>query len=194
MFTGETMQRWLDIAWGILVGAILAGVAVWLALPPRGKAIALQPPPPTPTPAPLWVDVEGAVAHPGVYALPQGSRVRDAIQAAGGTTPQALPEALNLAARLQDGMRVYVPFRGTPTPVAQIPTTVPLSTGERININTASAETLETLPHIGPTLAQRIVAYRTQHGPFQSVDDLLAVKGIGPNVLDDIRDLITVGP
>ncbi len=188
------MQRWLDIALGILVGAILAWIAVWLALPPRGKTITLQPPPPTSTPAPLWVDVEGAVTRPGVYALPQGSRVRDAIQAAGGTTREALPEALNLAARLQDGMRVYVPFRGTPTPVMQISTTIPLSTGERININTASAETLETLPHIGPTLAQRIVAYRAQHGPFQSIDDLVAVKGIGPNLLDDIRDLITVGP
>ncbi len=192
------MQRWMDLALGILLGVALAGLAVWVAMPPRGTPIALSPPPPTPTPAPLWVDVEGAVVHPGVYALPAGSRVRDALQAAGGTTPQALTTALNLAARLEDGMRVYVPSQndtlGT-TPVT--PTVAPLVTHgntPRININTATLEELETLPHIGPVLAQRIIDYRTTYGPFQSVDELTAVKGIGPSLLDDIRDLITTGP
>ncbi len=191
------MKRWLDVGFGILLGALLSGVALWVALPPRGAPVALQPPPPTPTPQPLLVDVAGAVQQPGVYALPRGSRVRDAIAAAGGFAPSALTVAVNQAAPLQDGMRVYVPFAGTPTPRVATPTTVPLETaasgGARININTATAEELETLPRIGPTLAQRIVDYRTEHGPFQTVDDLVQVKGIGAALLETLRPYVTVG-
>ena len=191
------MKRWLDMALGVLMGVLLAGVAMWIALPPRGYPVALAPPPSTPTRAPLMIDVEGAVVNPGVYALPQGSRVRDAVAAAGGFVSNALPEAVNQAARLQDGVRVYVPFRGTPAPAVSVPTTVPLdkaiSPAERVNVNTATAKELETLPRIGPTLAQRIVDYRTEHGPFRQVDDLVKVKGIGSALLEIVRPYVTVG-
>jgi len=185
------------MALGVLVGVFLAGAAIWIALPRRGVPVALQMPPPTPTRSPVVVDVEGAVMHPGVYTLPQGSRVRDAVAAAGGFAPGALPAAVNQAARLQDGVRVYVPFVGTSTPAVTIPTTVPLdkavSPAERVNINTASVEELEALPRIGPALAQRIVDYRAEHGPFQRVDDLVQVKGIGSALLEILRPYVTVG-
>ena len=191
------MRRWLDVALGVLAGVMLAGIALWVALPPRGEPIMLQPPPPTPTPQPLMVDVEGAVQHPGVYALQRGSRVRDAIRMAGGFRADAMPEAVNQAAMLTDGMWIYVPFVGTPTPHVLTPTPAPLGTmvpqQALININTATAEELEALPHIGPTLAQRIIDYRTEHGPFQSVDDLIKVKGIGATLLETLRPLVTVG-
>ena len=189
-------QHWADIALGIVLGSLLASLAFWLALPPRGEPIVLEPPPPTPTPAPLRVYVVGAVRRPGVFALPRGSRVEDAVAAAGGFTAAALRDAVNLAAPLQDGLRVYVPSRLTPTPHVLTPTAAPLSTAvapeERIDLNTASAEALERLPRIGPALAQRIIAYREAHGPFQKVDDLLAVKGIGPTLLETIRPYVTV--
>ena len=191
------MKRWVDIALGILVGVVLSGVAVAVAAPPRGKPVTLLPPPPTPTLQPLMVDVEGAVRHPGVYALHPGSRVRDAIMAAGGFRADAAQEIVNQAARLTDGMWIYVPFKGTPTPRAVTPTPAPLGTmvspGALVNINTATAEDLEALPRIGPALAQRIIAYRKAHGPFQKVDDLVAVKGIGPALLETLRPYITVG-
>ncbi len=193
------MSRWVDEAIGVLVGVLLAGVALWIASPPRGEPITLLPPPPTPTQAPLVVDVVGAVRHPGVYTLPRGSRVRDAVAAAGGFLPAAVPEAVNLAAMLQDGVRIFVPAAHTPTPVVQVPTVVPLTTAgpedavSRININTATAEELEALPRIGPTLAQRIIAYREAHGPFRKVDDLLNVKGIGPTLLETLRPHVTTG-
>ncbi len=191
------MKRWIDLALGILVGVVLSGIAVAVAAPPRGKPVTLLPPPPTPTPAPLVVDVAGAVQRPGVYALPQGSRVRDAIQAAGGFRSDAAAEVVNQAAMVTDGLWIYVPFRHTPTPYAVTPTPAPLGTAvsaaARVNINTASVAQLETLPHIGPALAQRIVDYRTAHGPFRTVDDLVAVKGIGATLLGMLRPYITVG-
>ena len=191
------MKRWLDVALGILAGVVLAGIALWVALPPRGEPITLLPPPPTPTRQPLVVDVEGAVQNPGVYALPPGSRVRDAIQVAGGFRMEAVPEVVNQAAMLTDGMWIYVPFAGTPTPHAATPTPAPMGTmvpqQSLVNINTATAEELEALPRIGPALAQRIIEYRTEHGPFQRVDDLINVKGIGATLLEKIRPLVTVG-
>ena len=193
------MPRWADVALGVLAGALLVGVALWVAAPPRGEPIVLLPPPPTSTPTSLVVDVVGAVRRPGVYTLPHGSRVRDAIAAAGGFLPSAVAEAINLAAFLEDGMRIFVPAAQMPTSVVRTPTVVPLTTATssnalpRINVNTATAEELEALPRIGPALAQRIIAYRQAHGPFQKVDDLLAVKGIGPALLETIRPYVTTG-
>ncbi len=191
------MKRWIDLALGVLVGVVLSGVAVAVAAPPRGKPVTLLPPPPTSTPAPLVVDVAGAVQHPGVYALPRGSRVRDAIVAAGGFRADAAQEIVNQAARLTDGLWIYVPFRDTPTPYRATPTPAPLGTiispEARVNLNTATAAELEALPRIGPALAQRIIDYRREHGAFQTVDDLLAVKGIGPALLATLRPYVTVG-
>ncbi len=173
--------------WGFLFGLVcglLAAGLLWLAArPPRGEPIALEPPP---TPAPLVVYVGGEVLHPGLYTLPPGSRVYHALQAAGGLTGAADPLSVNPAARLSDGQQVWVRARST---------TASASTGdERLNINLADQAALERLPGIGPATAQKIIAYREQHGAFRTLEDLLQVPGIGPATLDRIRDLITVGP
>ncbi|MGZ4114500.1 MAG: helix-hairpin-helix domain-containing protein [Actinomycetota bacterium] len=145
----------------------------------------------TPSAAPLIVDVAGAVRKPGVYQFQEGDRVVDAIQAAGGPTGKASLEALNLAAPLTDGVQILVPGAapaGAPPP----PGAVGSGPATLININTASATELEALPGIGEVIAQRIVDYRTQNGPFTSVDGLLDVSGIGDAILGDIHDLVTV--
>lgn len=136
------------------------------------------------------VSIQGAVASPGVYRLPPGSINEEGLRAAGGPLPAADLSRVNLAAVLNDGQELKVPFR-TPTPAAVVST----QTGEPavdglLNINTASAAELDTLPGIGPVLAQRIVSYREQYGFFQTVEDLLHVKGIGASLLGKIRDQI----
>ncbi len=153
----------------------------------------------------LAVHVSGSVQSAGVYQLPAGSRVVDAIQKAGGVKPNADLDALNLAEPLTDGQKIYVPRKGEVPP-----STVVASTGRTasapsgtlassapaprfpININRASVDELETLPGIGRVLAERIVEYRQRNGGFQSVDELLEVRGIGPKKLEDIRPLATV--
>jgi competence protein ComEA len=145
----------------------------------------------TPSAAPLIVDVAGAVRKPGVYQFQEGDRVVDAIEAAGGPTAKASLDALNLAAPLTDGVQILVPVTapaGAPPP----PGAVGSGPATLININTASATELEALPGIGEVIAQRIVDYRTENGPFASVDGLLDVSGIGDAILGDIHDLVTV--
>jgi competence protein ComEA len=139
----------------------------------------------------LLVDVAGWVRRPGVYEFTSGSRVIDAIQAAGGARPGAHLEALNLAAPLVDGTQILVVRQGAETaaPVGGTGGAVP---GALVNVNTASATELETLPGVGEVLAQAIIDHRTQNGPFTSVDQLLDVSGIGDATLEDIRELVTV--
>jgi competence protein ComEA len=145
------------------------------------------------TPVPVVVDVAGEVRKPGVYEFAEGDRIVDAIQAAGGATAKADLQALNLAAPVQDGVQVLVPAK---VPAGGGAPTAPGATGSMpgalININTASATELETLPGIGEVISQAIVDYRTQNGPFASVDDLESVSGIGPSILEDVRDLVTI--
>lgn len=154
---------------------------------------------PTTTPAPMTVYVSGEVRKPGVYTLPVGSRIVDAISAAGGVTVKADGAALNQAQVVQDGMQIHIPARGTaspPPPISQTvaatqPASVPTVPG-LININTADATLLETLPGIGPTLAADIIAYRTQNGPFTTLEELMNVPGIGEGRYADLEGLITV--
>jgi competence protein ComEA len=187
------MKEWWKIAFGVLCGLLGAGLILLVARQPRGEAIRLLPPP---TPAPLIVHVDGAVAQPGVYTLEAGSRVQDAIQVAGGLKPEANTASLNLAATLQDGSRVLVPT--LPPPVTPDvsggapPSRFSASPSNPVNINTASQAELESLPAIGPSLAQKIIAYRQANGPFQSIEEIMEVSGIGQKTFDLIKDLITI--
>jgi len=192
------MKNWWVAAFGILGGLLGAGIILLTVSKPRGEAITLRPPP---TPASILIHVAGAVAHPGVYSLPVNSRVQDAVDVAGGLLPEANPEALNLAAFLQDGQQVLIPEIGKSPPAATPTSTVaarpktitPYPTLAKIDINTATPEELERLPGIGPVLSRRIVAYRNAYGLFKSIDDILKIYGIKSETFELIKDLITVG-
>jgi competence protein ComEA len=131
------------------------------------------------------VDVTGAVARPGVYRLPAGARVTDAVQRAGGASPGAQLEAINLAARLADGQQVVVPKRGP----AGAPLGAVGAAGEEgpISLGTATVEQLDTIDGIGPVTAQDIIEFRDQHGGLSSVDQLDQVSGIGPATMESLR-------
>jgi competence protein ComEA len=143
--------------------------------------------------APIIVDVTGWVHDPGVYEFVTGDRVIDAVQRAGGAKPGADLSILNLAAPLTDGTQVVVSKEGAAGAVgATGSSTGGTTAGALININTATATEFETLSGIGEVLAAAIVDYRTENGPFTSVDELEDVSGIGPSTLDEIRDQVTV--
>jgi competence protein ComEA len=140
------------------------------------------------------VAAAGAVVSPGLYKLSAGSRVADVLNAAGGPTPDADVDQLNLAMKVSDGDRVYVPRKGeTPPPAAGV---VGGATGSAadapVNLNTATLEQLDGLPGVGPATAQAILDYRKQHGRFRSVQDLLQVGGIGPSKLEKLRQRVKV--
>lgn len=152
----------------------------------------------------VTVHVTGAVGNPSVQRLPAGSRVADAVAAAGGASPEADTQSLNLARVLNDGEQVRVPKVGESPPAAPAgaegsQTGAGPGAGAapgggpagKVNVNTAEASALETLPGIGPTLAKRIIAYRNEHGPFATVEDLTDVPGIGPAVLEGLRQEAT---
>lgn len=207
----------------IVVGVIAALVAGWywwhaqpreqpLAAPSPARPVAAspQPAPGTPAVAPMAsggnptgaspsattvvVDVAGKVRHPGVVHLPPGSRVIDAIHAAGGAKPGAPLTSLNLARVLVDGEQIVVGTSAAPTPgaVPQPGTSPGASSGTTVSLNTATEDQLEALPGIGPALAKRILDYRTQHGGFRSVDELQDVSGIGPKRFADLKSQVTL--
>jgi competence protein ComEA len=139
---------------------------------------------------PIVVHVVGAVRRPGVYRLPAGSRTRDAVRRAGGGSRRADLGSVNLATRLADGEQVRVPQRAPPVagaarPAASAPPAI-------VHLNSASAEQLDALDGIGPSLAQRIVAYREAHGGFGSIDELDEVSGIGPVRLESLRSRLAL--
>ena len=134
----------------------------------------------------LYVHVVGAVRRPGLYRLPNGSRVADAVSRAGGATSRAQLELLNLAARVADGEQVVVPRRGAS---AVVPASGAAPTGP-VHLNTATLEQLDELPGVGPVTAQKILDYRREHGAFGSADELDAVPGIGPARLAELRELV----
>jgi competence protein ComEA len=138
------------------------------------------------------VDVAGAVRRPGLYHLPQGSRIADAIARAGGITRRADSALVNLAAPLADGEQVLVPSSipgAAADAAAAAPTGAPSPTAP-VDLNTATAEQLDALPGIGPVTAQKIVDFRAEHGSFHSVDDLDAIPGIGLARIDNLRGLV----
>jgi competence protein ComEA len=130
------------------------------------------------------VDVTGAVRRPGVYRLPAGARVIDALKRAGGADRGAAVEAINRAARLADGQQVVVPERG---PGGAAPTAAASSEEGPISLGSATVEQLDTIDGIGPVTAEKIVEYRDQHGGLASVDQLDDVSGIGPATMESLR-------
>jgi competence protein ComEA len=184
----------------LLVGALgvaaLGGAGLWYVRSlPQPVAITAEPRPApsvAATPTLLIVHVAGWVKAPGVYELPDGSRVIDALDAAGGARRDADLSALNLAAPLTDGQQVLVSQLAAAVEAPGSTTEAAAPATALVNINTASAEDLETLPGIGEVLAATIVQYRDEHGPFTSVDQLVDVSGIGEVTLEELRDLVTV--
>ena len=151
----------------------------------------------------IVVHVSGAVANPGVVSVPSGARVADAVAAAGGVDRSADVTAINLAAPLADGDQVVVPQAagsggGGPaiagTPSVGVGGSSAEGTGDKVALNLAGPADLETLPGVGPVLASRIIAHRQANGPFQAVEDLLDVPGIGEATLAGFRDLVVVVP
>jgi competence protein ComEA len=134
------------------------------------------------------IHVIGQVHRPGIVELDEGARVVDALDASGGITAEADVEALNLARILTDGEQIYVPAVGED--ITLRPTSHTGSQTGPISLSRADQATLETLPGVGPALAERIIAFREKHGPFQAVSDLLAVSGIGPAILERLSDLV----
>jgi competence protein ComEA len=181
----------------VAVLLLAGGVALHAARGAAGDPVVL-PTPDAPGPSSgspvhvstVVVDVVGEVVAPGVVRLPTGSRVADAVAAAGGATADAQLDAINLARVLVDGEQIVVPRPGEPAPQVSSGGTPGSPSGSAlVDLNTADAATLDTLPGVGPVIAQRIVDARAKH-PFSSVDELADVPGIGPALLAKLRPLV----
>jgi len=208
----RTIPAFLTLIAGGLAGAAL----VWFLAVPRGEAVqplaVTAPQTQLATPAPttsgaggvaaagtqgvVVIDVQGAVRRPGVVELDAGSRVVDALAAAGGVTRAAVTTSLNLAQVLTDGIQVVVPNKhsnpASPAVGGSSAAGTGSASGGLVNLNSATLEQLDSLPGIGPVLAQRILDYRTQHGPFSSINQLTDVSGIGDATFADLEPLVTV--
>jgi competence protein ComEA len=186
----QNMKSILYMASGILMGLFVA-VLVWVvARNPSGEAVTLRP---VPTERPVIVHITGAVPRPGVYALPQGARVQDAISAAGGFLAEAEKTQVNLARLVEDGEKLDILYIEGASPIIPTPgATIIAATTDLIDLNIASQAELESLPGIGPTTALKIIEYREQNGPFLATEDIINVSGIGPGTYERIKDLITV--
>jgi len=147
---------------------------------------------PSPGGATVIVDVAGWVRDPGVFEFPAGSRVIDAVKRAGGAKSSADLASLNLAAVLVDGSQILVPKAGAPAGASATGASPGAAGAGLVNVNTASESELETLTGVGPVLAAAILQYRTDHGPFTSVEQLEDVSGIGPATLEALRPQVTV--
>jgi competence protein ComEA len=175
-----------------LGGRFLVGAIAKPGEPAGQPALALdatsvtEPPPPE-----VVVHVVGAVRRPGLYQLPEGSRTDDAIRRAGGAGPRADLSLVNLAAPVADGQQILVPTRTKPGATPAVADAAPAPSGP-VHLNTATLEQLDELPGVGPVTAEKILAYREEHGAFQSIDELDAVPGIGPARLEELRQLVAL--
>ena len=142
----------------------------------------------------ITVDVKGAVKSPGIYDLPVGSRVNDAVQKAGGLTEQADSKSLNLAQKVSDEALVYVPTKGEESASQQAGSGAPSSTSKdkKVNLNKASLEELKQVKGLGGKRAQDIIDHREANGKFKSVDELKKVSGIGAKTIEKLKDYVTV--
>jgi competence protein ComEA len=193
---GEWLEKYRgNLFFAVMVLAISGVILVRVRRPePQpielSTATPLPSPEATPTVCPLRVYVSGAVHQPDVYTLPPDSIVKDAILAAGGATDDADLDRINLALAIADGQHVYVPHLGEESPPVE-PPSAQTAPGGKVNINTADLKTLESLPGIGPVMAQRILDYRQAHGLFAKIEDVMEVSGIGPSTFENMRELIT---
>lgn len=184
---------------GLIIAAIVAAVVAVFAL---FRAFDERSAPPividdAAVTLPVVVDVRGAVVAPGVYELAPEARMQDALTAAGGLSESADLSTINRARRLRDGEVVIVaalPADGTPASGAAMAEITEATGGQKINLNTATVSELVALPGIGDVTAQRIVDFRDEHGPFRAVDDLALVQGISARTIEQLRDLVTIGP
>ncbi len=188
----EPPARNVIIAFVLLAIAIVGGGALLLVTRPQPVQITINPPEPTATPeptvtpGPITVYVTGAVQQPQTtLSLPAGSRVEDAVDAAGGLLDEADLDRVNLAQILRDGDQVHVPSQVSEPVVLATPNTTGV-----VLINSATAEELENLPGVGPALAASIVEYRERNGPYASLEDLDEVSGIGPALLEGFEGLV----
>lgn len=173
--------------------AVTVGIGIWRGQSAPVEHVTETPnatEPPAAVASETYVHVSGAVREPGLYMVGADARVIDAVSAAGGLADDADQSAINLARAVTDGEQLVVPVEGE-SPAAP-PSGGSGSAPGLVSVNTADATALEELPGIGPALAARIIEWRDTQGPFASVDDLLAVSGIGPKVLESLRDLVTV--
>ena len=200
---GRRRDAWLVVA--LAAAAVVVGVLMW----GRAPAARVATPATAASPAPaapgagasptgasvVLVHVAGAVRRPGLYELPAGARLADAIEAAGGARAGAQLDALNLAEALADGQKVEVLGRGTAAaavaPAPGVPGPTP-SSAPLVDLNTADQVALETIPGIGPVTATAILEYREQVGWFTAVEQLLEVSGIGPATLESMRPYVTL--
>jgi competence protein ComEA len=189
------VSKWWDLLIGILIGLLCAGLILLVSRPKPGASILLRPPP---TDAPYVINIDGGVQYPGVYSLPPQSRIIDAVETAGGFSENAQAGAINLAAPLEDGSHIFVPFRadlsgskddemGTSYGLSEAGEIIPL-----ININQAPLDVLTNLPGIGPVTAEKIIVYREEH-PFSKIEEIQKVPGIGPATYEKIKEYLTVG-
>lgn len=207
-WNGRQLMQWLTSG---LLGASLALGGMTLAKQTQPAPLVIQPPAatatplPTATPGPVQVYVSGEVLTPAVYTLPPEAIVQDAIELAGGFTAQAEPDVVNLALSLQEGMHIYVPSTAEVEAIDMLVVSAePVSSGSDtpsspaeaadglININQASQAELETLPGIGPSTAQKIIAFREDNGLFTTIEGIMEVAGIGPAKFEGVKDFITV--
>lgn len=179
----SSMKRWVSFTAGVLLGIMIGGVICLVASPKLNSSISYISPTTT---TKIVISITGSVRNPGVFTLNYGSRINDAIEAAGGLSENANVDGVSLAQVLEDEENIFIPSTSN-----DIPSSISNSQG-KINLNTASLEELISLPGIGQEKAQAVIDFRNQHGNFTSIQDLLFVPGFGQGILDSIKNLIVV--
>lgn len=187
------MKPWQHILLGILLGLLFAGLILLFVLPQRGTPIPLvtitanpavrQ----TPEIGQIKVEITGAVKRPGVYDFPKGTHLVEAVELAGGAAEGADFSKMNLALVLKDGQKINIPNLTSQNEISD-----QVGSGVLLDINTATADQLMSLPQIGELKAQAIVNYRNDHGRFKALDDLMEVPGIGESIFEGLKSLITI--
>jgi competence protein ComEA len=191
------MKPWQNVLLGILLGLLFAAIILLFILPQRGTPIPLVTitanPAVNKTPEIEQIKVElvGAVKQPGVYDFPKGIHLLDAIDLSGGVAEGADLSKINLALVLKDGQKITIPTLGSQNSSSNNSTHEATAL---LDINLATVEQLMALPQIGEIKAQAIMTYRNDHGPFQKLEDLIEVPGVGKSIFEAIKSLITVNP